>query len=175
MKILVLNGSPRKGNTVSAISAFAEGASAKNEVEIIDTYKLNVGPCLACDVCQCHKGCVATDDTNMIIDKIVAADLVVFATPVYWWGVTAQIKLVIDKMYCRGAQIKGKKIGVIVVGGAATDAEQYQLIRRQFACAAKSLSWDIVFHKEFSAMSKSDLGASADSMAEMKIVGENIQ
>lgn len=53
MKILVLNGSPRQGNTVTAINAFAETAKANNEVEIVDTYKLNIGPCMACDACGC--------------------------------------------------------------------------------------------------------------------------
>ena len=45
MKILVLNGSPRKGNTLTAIDAFVEGVSNKHELEVVDTYKLNVSPC----------------------------------------------------------------------------------------------------------------------------------
>ena len=84
VKILVLNGSPRKGNSVTAINAFAEGAKAKNEVEIVDTYKLNVSPCMACGACECNKGCVAKDDSNMITDKAVNADMIVFVSPVYW-------------------------------------------------------------------------------------------
>ena len=108
MKILVLNGSPRKGNTLTAITAFAEAAQINNEVEVVDTYKLNIGSCMGCDSCGCTKGCVATDDTNMIIDKMVAADMIVFASPVYWWGITAQMKLVIDKAYCKGAHLTNK-------------------------------------------------------------------
>ena len=78
MKILVLNGSPRKGNTLTAIDAFVEGVSNKHELEVVDTYKLNVSPCMGCGACQCYKGCVAKDDSNMIVDKIVEADVVVF-------------------------------------------------------------------------------------------------
>ena len=108
MKILVLNGSPRKGNTLAAITAFTRGVSSKHELEVVDTYKLKVSPCKGCGACQCYKGCVAKDDSNMIVDKIVEADVVVFATPVYWWGITAQMKMVIDKCYCKGALLKNK-------------------------------------------------------------------
>ena len=102
MKIVILNGSTRKGNVYAAISAFAATAEKKNEVEIIDTDSVNVSPCKGCGVCQCYKGCVAKDDSNMVVDTIVSADMIVFATPVYWWGMTAQLKTVIDKCYCKG-------------------------------------------------------------------------
>ena len=115
MKILVLNGSPRKGNTLTAINSFVKGVSCEHEVEVVDTYKLDVSPCTGCRACQCYKGCVAKDDSNMIVDKIVNADLLVFATPVYWWGITAQLKMVIDKCYCKGAYLKNKsKVNSIV-------------------------------------------------------------
>lgn len=175
MKILVLNGSPRKGNTVTAIQAFQKGAEGKHEVEIVDTYKLNISPCMACGACGCTKGCVAKDDSNMIVDKLVAADMIVFATPVYWWGVTAQMKLVIDKCYCRGIPLKGKKVGVIVVGGAALDNEQYKLIRGQFNCIGKYLSWDILFHQDYSASDKTDLAGNAEALAELTAIGENLE
>ena len=174
MKILVLNGSPRKGNTVAAIQAFAEGAKAKNEIEIVDTYKLNVSPCMGCGACECHKGCVAKDDSNLIVDRLVAADVIVFATPVYWWGMTAQMKLVIDKCYCRGMQLKNKKVGVIVVGGSPVDNEQYRLIRGQFSCISEYLGWDILFHKDYYASAKGDLAGNADALKELRAVGESI-
>ena len=174
MKILVLNGSPRKGNTVTAIQALTEGAQANHEIEVVDTYKLNVGPCMACGVCQCHKGCVAKDDSNMIVDKMVAADMIVFATPVYWWGITAQMKLVLDKSYCRGMQLKGKKVGVIAIGGSPTDNEQYQLIRGQFKCIADYLDWEIVFHKDYSANAKDDLAGNAEALEELKAEGKRL-
>ena len=85
-------------------------------------------------VCQCSKGCVDKDDTNPTIDKIAAADMILFATPVYWWGMSAQLKLIIDKCYCRGLQLKNKKVGTIVVGGSPVDSIQYELIDKQFDC-----------------------------------------
>ena len=50
MKILVLNGSPRKGNSVAAINAFVGGASKKHEVEVVDAYQLKVSPCMICQL-----------------------------------------------------------------------------------------------------------------------------
>lgn len=174
MKIVVLNGSPRKGNTVTAINAFVEGAKANNEIEIVDTYKQKISPCMGCGACECHKGCVAKDDSNKVVDKLVEADLIVFATPVYWWGITAQMKLVVDKCYCRGVQLKNKKVGMIVIGEAAVDNEQYQLIRGQFGCIAEYLEWNILFHKDFSAGAKDDLAHNAEALEELKAEGAQI-
>lgn len=174
MKILVLNGSPRKGNSVAAINAFKEGAEKNHEVEVVETYKLNVDPCMACDVCGCQKGCVAKDDSNMIVDKMVAADMIVFASPVYWWGITAQLKLVIDKAYCKGAYLQGKKAGVIIIGGAATDNEQYKLIRGQFNCISEYLRWDILFHRDYSASAKDDLLKNPAALEELRAEGEKL-
>ena len=83
MKIVIINGSARKGNTLAAINAFIKGASEKNKIEIIEPDKLNIAPCKGCGVCQCSKGCIDKDDTNSTIDKIAAADMTLFATPVY--------------------------------------------------------------------------------------------
>ena len=140
MKVIIINGSARKGNTLTAIEAFVKGASEKNEIEIIEPDKLNIAPCKGCGACQCSKGCVDKDDTNPTIDKIAAADMILFATPVYWWGMSAQLKLIIDKCYCRGMQLKNKKVGTIVVGGSPVDSIQYELIDKQFDCMAKYLS-----------------------------------
>ena len=65
MKIVIINGSARKGNTLAAINAFIKGASEKNKIEIIEPDKLNIAPCKGCGVCQCSKGCVDKDDTNI--------------------------------------------------------------------------------------------------------------
>lgn len=173
MKIVVINGSPRKGNTNACIHAFAEGAAETNEIEILDADKLHISPCKGCGACGCTKGCVAKDDSNMVVDKIVSADLVVFASPIYWWGVTAQLKTVIDKCYCRGAYLKGKKIGLILCAGAPTDDEEYGLIRRQFELISEYLSWDFSFFRSFYAEGKDDIAGSAEAIAEMRTLGRS--
>ena len=171
MKILVLNGSPRKGNTLTAIAAFAKGVSSKHELEVVDTYKLTVSPCTGCGACQCYKGCVAKDDSNMIVDKIVEADVVVFATPVYWWGITAQMKMVIDKCYCKGALLKNKKVGIIVVGGVETNNMEYKLIKSQFDCISEYLAWNMLFYNAYSANKTDDLANNESSIRELESLG----
>ena len=174
MKIVIINGSARKGNTLTAIDAFIKGASEKNEIEIIQPDRLHIAPCKGCKSCQCYKGCIDQDDTNPTIDKIAAADVILFATPVYWWGMSAQLKLIIDKCYCRGLKLKNKKIGTIVVGGAPVDSIQYELIDKQFDCMAKYLSWDMIFQKSYYATASDELAKNKDSIKELENIGKNL-
>lgn len=69
-----------------------------------------------------------------MIDKLDEADVVIFGTPVYWWGVSAQLKAVIDRMYMKRFREKRryKQIGILAVGAATLDDEEYDLISRQF-------------------------------------------
>ena len=173
MKIVIINGSARKGNTLRAIDAFIQGASEKNEIEIIQPDRLHIAPCKGCGACQCYKGCVDQYDTNSTIDKVAAADMILFATPVYWWGMSAQLKLIIDKCYCRGLQLKNKKVGTIVVGGSPVDSIQYELIDKQFSCMAKYLSWDMVFQKSYYATDSDELAKNKDSIKELENIGKN--
>ena len=174
MKIVIVNGSPRKGNTNAAIEAFVSGAEKNNDIEMIKADKLNISGCKGCGVCQCTKGCVAKDDTNETIDKLVGADMIVFATPVYWWGMTAQLKLVIDKCYCKGVQLKGKEVGFIVIGGAPTDNVQYELIDKQFECMAQYLNWNIKFSKKYSTNAVNDLADNSEVISGLKEEGSRI-
>lgn len=175
MKIVILNGSARKGNTYACINAFVEGAKVGNEIEIIETDKVNVSPCKGCGACACTKGCVAKDDSNAVVDKIVAADMIVFASPIYWWGVTAQLKTVIDKCYCKGEYLKNKKVGLILCAGAPTDDIEYDLIKRQFDEMSEYLAWDMVFYKKFYATLKDEIANNKEVLAEMKEAGEILQ
>lgn len=151
-----------------------KGASQKNEIEVIEPDKLQIAPCKGCGACQCHKGCVDNDDTNPTIDKIAAADMILFATPVYWWGMSAQLKLIIDKCYCRGLQLKNKKVGLIVVGGSPVDSVQYELISRQFDCMADYLSWDMLFQKSYYANARDELAQNTNAISELESIGENL-
>ena len=174
MNIVIVNGSARKGNTLTAIDAFTKGASEKNKIELIEPDKLKIDYCKGCGACQCYKGCVDQDDTNPTIEKIAEADMIIFATPVYWWGMSAQLKLIIDKCYCRGLQLKNKKVGTIVVGGSPVDSIQYELINKQFDCMAKYLSWDMIFQKSYYATAKDELAKDVDAMKELENIGRNL-
>ncbi len=104
-KIMVLSGSPRKnGNTNTAVSWFAEGAKAAGaNVEVVDITKLKSTHhgCIACLGCQKSDKyeCQVKDEVRPIIAKIPSQDVVVFATPTYFFGPSAQIKSVLDRMY----------------------------------------------------------------------------
>ena len=102
MKIVVLNGSPRKGgNTEIMAQAFAEAARKnQNEVSILDVASMNICGCLGCKYCWAHKGeCVQKDDMGKVFAALADADMVVFASPIYWFDITAQMKTVIDRLY----------------------------------------------------------------------------
>ncbi len=104
MNILVITGSPRKGgNTDIMAEAFAQGArESGNQVVVKNAGTLKVAPCLACEYCFAHDGvCVQKDDMAGILEEVDKSDMIVFASPVYWFGMSAQIKLVIDRLYAR--------------------------------------------------------------------------
>ena len=105
MNIVVLSGSPRKGGNTSIMAeAFAEGArSAGHEVEIIDVAAKKIAPCRACKYCFSHNGaCAIDDDMTGVRERLAQADMVVFTSPVYWFDISAQLKLAIDRMYAFG-------------------------------------------------------------------------
>lgn len=178
MKVLIFNGSPRKGNTVTAVNALKAGmdAAGKFEIKEIIANNMEVSPCIACMACNCDSRCVFEDDTNDIMDAIEEADAIIFATPVYWWGVTAQLKLIIDKMYCCFAKLdqQSKKVGLIVIGEAEQDDPQYRIIPTQFDCISDCLGWDMVFAKTYSAGEPGDLAADEEAVKEIEGLWETL-
>jgi putative NADPH-quinone reductase len=99
MKILVLNGSPRKGGTVaSLLNAVMQSLSAKHEVEWIDVCKLDMKFCTACMVCRKKELCILPeDDAHIVGKKIQDADALVIGTPTHWGNMCAPLKLLFDR------------------------------------------------------------------------------
>ncbi len=99
MKIIVLQGSPNKnGSTHLLVDSFRQGAeSAGHSVEIIDIAHANIHPCIGCVHCGYEGPCVQKDDVSVIRQKLLIADMVVFATPLYYYGMSAQLKILIDR------------------------------------------------------------------------------
>ena len=102
-KILVLLGSPRKkGNSTTLANQIIKGAEAAGaEVESIYLNGLEIKPCQGCYACKKEnsKGCVVDDDMQSLYPKIIASDAMVIATPVYWFNMTAQIKIFMDRCF----------------------------------------------------------------------------
>lgn len=106
MNIVVLSGSPRKGaNTDTMVEAFAETArEGGNTVEVVRVTSKKIAGCLGCQYRFAHGGvCVQKDDMANVIESLKDADMVVFASPIYWFDITAQEKAAIDRLYAFGA------------------------------------------------------------------------
>lgn len=103
MKILILNGSPRRGGNTEIISqTFAETAKANgHDVSLVNAYDVRVAPCMACNYClDTEKGvCVQKDGMEVIRPLFDAAEVVVFASPIYFFTLSAQMKCIIDRFY----------------------------------------------------------------------------
>jgi len=173
MKILILNGSPlQNGNTSYAMAAIADGISenTQHDVEIINVTRLKIGGCIACEGCKKNGGnCIMNDDTKSTIEKIYAADVLIFGSPVYWFGISAQLKTVLDKFHSRSALFKkqSKKLGVVAIGAEEVDNKQYELIHDQFRCVCKYLGWENAFNFSYSAGAPDDLQKSASAAREL--------
>ena len=111
MKILVLNGSPTpNGNTVALVNAFKEGAESKGHaVNVIDVAHKKVNGCMACNFCKRNNGqCVQKDDMQEIYPQIQDADMIVFASPIYYFIMSGQLESVIHRFYAINAPEKAK-------------------------------------------------------------------
>lgn len=116
-KVLILSGSPRKGgNSDILCDEFLRGAQeAGNEVEKIRVAAKKVAPCSACYYCRDHGGaCVHKDDMAEILQKMIEADVLVLASPVYFYSIDAQLKAVIDRTLARWLEVKNKEFYYIV-------------------------------------------------------------
>ncbi len=99
MIITVLMGSPnRKGSTSILVEQFKQGAEqAGHSCEVIDVCHANIHPCIGCVRCGYEGPCVQKDDVEQIREKLLRSDMVVFASPLYYYGMTAQLKAVVDR------------------------------------------------------------------------------
>lgn len=99
--LIVLDGGRPNGNTAQLATAFANGAQAAGHtVEIVSLSKIKVGGCIGCNACRFGKPCVQKDGFNDLVPAIKSADLIVFASPLYFWTFSAKIKAFIERFYC---------------------------------------------------------------------------
>lgn len=118
--VLVLSGSPRKkGNSQSLCEAFQKGAEdGGNAVTLVRLAEKKIGYCMACDACMRNNGvCVQQDDMAELLDAYQKADVLVLATPVYFYGICAQLKTFIDRTYPIWRHLGEKDVYYIVSAG----------------------------------------------------------
>jgi multimeric flavodoxin WrbA len=140
--ITILLGSPRKdGNSAVLAKALSDSAGEEGaEISLFNLHEMEISPCSGCDRCKesPEAGCIIEDDMVTVYRQVVGSDAVVFAGPVYWFAVSAQMKTAIDRLYaisgCDSGALKGKTFGVILtyadedpfVSGAANAVRMYQ-------------------------------------------------
>lgn len=147
--ILVLNGSPRaNGNTEALADALIAGAQAAgHSADKVNIRSMDIKPCIGCYQCVAGKGdpCVQKDDMKDIYTRLEAADVIVFASPLYWWQVTAQMKTVIDRIFAvaasKGMKMPQKDVALIIAAQADYGENFAQIVPYYQTCLVKNLGW----------------------------------
>ena len=98
-KVLVISTSPRKGGNSDVLAdEFVRGAQeGGNSVEKVTLYDKTIGFCKGCLACQSTQRCVIRDDADAIAQKMLTADVIAFATPIYYYGMCGQMKTMLDR------------------------------------------------------------------------------
>lgn len=180
MKIIALLGSPRKGgNSETLVDAFIAGAESKGAVvEKVRLNSLNIRGCQACLSCHKTGKCVQKDDMPDIHAKLLEADAWLFATPVYWWGPTAQLKAAVDRMYCfafgdNPQRLPGKRFVLISTFGDKAEVATPHLVGMfKDATAYMQMKWagDVLV----TAGAKGEAAQNAAALEQSRQLGEKV-
>ena len=151
MRIVTLMGSPRKrGNTARILAEVEARLASDHVVDRVDVIDYDINGCRGCEVCQRTldaPGCVQQDDVPALFERMMAADVLIYASPVYSWGFTAQLKALVDRHYCltkwQDDEVarsflddKAAALLVTCAGDAATNADTMQVaFERQMDCS----------------------------------------
>ena len=134
-KILILVGSPRKnGNSAALANAFAEGAGKHNQVETVYVARQEVHPCIGCNACFRHpeNRCFRQDGMTAIYEKLLWADMVVVASPVYFYGISAQMKAVLDRLHNPLRKKSGVRRAALLLAAADDTPSVFDPILSQY-------------------------------------------
>ena len=112
MRIIVLMGSPnKKGSTAILVDEFCRGARESGHyVEVIDVCHADIHPCTGCVHCGYEGPCVQKDDVERIRRELLSSDMVVFATPLYYYGMSAQLKTVVDRFCAYNSSLNSRHL-----------------------------------------------------------------
>ena len=141
--ILVITGSPRKkGNGALLAQSFIEGAETNgHNVMLFNAGSSKINPCRACDKCLSNNNtCVFRDDFDKLKPMMENADMIVFVTPLYWYSMSAQLRLAVDKMYSLDFSNKTIEAALIVCGWT-DDMEDFEGVTKSHENMTKYLGW----------------------------------
>jgi multimeric flavodoxin WrbA len=123
-KLLILKGSPReRGNSAALADQVMAGAvDCGWEAECVSLQSMDIRPCDGCDLCKENiEYCVISDDMQSLYPKLIEADALVLASPIYWFTYSAQLKLCIDRWYglwnLKQDVFRGKPVGIVLTYG----------------------------------------------------------
>ena len=165
-KIMILNGAGRKnGSTSALVKAFTTGAeSAGNEVREFFLQNMNIRGCIGCEGCTRNGGkCVQKDDMEHITEAFLWADVVVFASPIYWGTITGTLKTAIDRLYAVQNRLGIENFKKQMVLIMTSRGSYYDMGKQQFSMFEGFMKWD-------------NLGEllGADKLNEARTLGESI-
>ena len=156
MKITTILGSPRRrGNTATVLGLFEGMVPAAHRVERIKIADYTINGCLGCGACQWDftaPGCIQRDDAGALLQRLMETDVIVYATPLYVWGFTAQMKAFLDRHYClvkwvdgrmANALLRGKRVALLVTCGDEAEGSA-DLIQGIFDREMRYLGCEIV-------------------------------
>lgn len=177
MKILGFMGSPRMGGNTDVLldRALAGAKDAGADVEKVILTRLEINPCQDCDGCEVDGECTQADDMIPLYDKIYQADGIILATPIYWWGPTAQMKTFLDRWYAiaRDAvmdRLAGKRVAFIFAFGDA-DPSTADPADAMFTRSMDYLNMPIVGRVRASAWKRGDIYKSPEKLEEAYQLG----
>jgi multimeric flavodoxin WrbA len=140
MNVLLLQGSPRKnGNTATLAHALVDGLGSAVRLREVFLHDQRIAPCASCNTCRSREGiyCTIDDDMQPLYREFLEADLVVMATPVYWWSISSQLKVFIDRLYGLNCEqyperYRGKKLAVLLSHGDAKPCSGAKIALQMF-------------------------------------------
>lgn len=146
MKCLILTGSPHTNGTTSYLAdEFCNSAKeAGNTVVRFDTSRLNINPCNGCNHCRKNDGkCVYNDDMSQIYPHLMEVDAVVLVSPLYYFGMTAQLKKAIDRFYSINSVLKqsSKKL-FLISAGSDKDDWAMDTMKAHYSTLCRYLNWE---------------------------------
>lgn len=145
MKIVLITGSAHKHGTSALLAdKFIEGAKeAGHEVFRFDAAFKNIHGCLGCDTCITKgKGCVYKDDMGELNPRLLESDAIVFASPIYYYNINAQVKAVIDRFYANNSALQGHRKSALLLTMADDCLESAEGAMTFFKHFTKYMKWD---------------------------------
>lgn len=146
MNILILNGSPHPHGTTALLrEAFEEGAKSKgHNVTTFHAAKESIHGCIGCDHCRhTSEGCIYRDGMDTLNPLLLNADCVVFVTPLYYFGMSSQIKAVLDRFYANNAKLRTQnKKAVLLAACGDADSCTLDALDAHYHAVCNYLHWE---------------------------------